>query len=96
MPSATNAPIEVNVHIPPGVLPNLVACVVGFSMVAAAVVLGTALFGPEEKSERANRLLDRIPGQTPRAEEPEPAPPPRSRTRPKARGESARAATLQT
>lgn len=96
MPSATNAPIQVNVHIPPGVLTNLVVCVVGFSMLTAAVVIGTALYGSEEKSERANQLLDRIPGKTPRSEKTEPAPTPRSRTSLKARGESARAATLQT
>ena len=97
MPRTANAPIEVNVHIPPGVLPNLVACVVVFGMVTVAVVLGTALYGSEEKSERAERLLDRIPGQTPRAEKPEtePAPTLRSRTRPTARGESPRAATLR-
>lgn len=96
MPRTDNAPIQIQVQLPPGALTTLVVSVVGFGMLTVAVVLGTALYGSEEKSERAERLLDRIPGQTPRAEKPEPAPTLRSRTRPTARGESPRAATLQT
>jgi hypothetical protein len=93
MPRTANAPIQIN--IPPGAVTNLLVSVVVFGMVTTAVVLGTALYGSEEKSERAYRLLDRIQGRPLDPEKPEPSPTPRSRTRPTARGESVRAATLR-
>ncbi|MEE1764360.1 hypothetical protein [Streptomyces sp. SP18BB07] len=96
MPRADTPPIQIN--IPPEVTVaavRLVTAVAGCGMVTAVVVLGTALYGPEEKSRRAYELLDRILGKIPQPQKPEPSPTPRNRTRPTARGESVRAATLR-
>ncbi|MGW6603134.1 hypothetical protein [Streptomyces sp. NPDC055036] len=92
MPRANTTPIQI--HLPPGVATNLVIAVVVFGMAATAVVLGTALFGPEENSERAFRVMNRL-RRAPEPEEPQPSPQARSRTRPTGRGESIRAATLR-
>ena len=93
MPRTANAPIQIT--LPPGIVTNLVVSVVGFSMLSAAVVLGTALYGPKENSKRAFELMDRILGRTPDPEKPDPSPTARSRTRQTARGDSVRAATLR-
>ncbi|MFF4527037.1 hypothetical protein [Streptomyces bluensis] len=93
MPRANTTPIQI--HLPPGVATNLVVAVVVFGMAATAVVLGTALYGPEEKSERAFRLMNWLK-KTPEPDKPQSSPQARSRTRPAARGESVRAATLRT
>ncbi|MDX3283547.1 hypothetical protein [Streptomyces scabiei] len=93
MPRANNTPIQIN--IPPEVVTSLVASVVRFGMVTVAVVLGTALYGSEEKSKRAYELLDRILGKVPDPDKPGPSPTTRNRTRPTAREESVRAATLR-
>ncbi|MDX2948014.1 hypothetical protein [Streptomyces caniscabiei] len=89
MPRATTTPVQISIPT------ALVVAVVGLGLVTRAVVLGTALYGSEEKSERAFRLLDRIPGRTSEPQKPEPSPTARSRTRPTSRGESVRAATLR-
>jgi hypothetical protein len=93
MPPANTTPVQISIS--PEVVTALVVAFVAFGLVTRAVVLGTALYGSEEKSDRAFRLLDRIPGRTSEPQRPEPSPAPRSRTRPKARGESVRAATLR-
>ncbi|MFD9249534.1 hypothetical protein [Streptomyces bottropensis] len=92
MPSTASAPIQIN--IPPGVLTNLLVTMVGFGMVTAAAVLGTALYGPKENSERAFRVMDWLK-RSPEPEKPQPSPPARSRTRTTSRGDSVRAATLR-
>jgi hypothetical protein len=92
MPRANTTPIQI--HLPPGVATNLVVAVVVFGMATAAVVLGTALFGPEENSERAFRVMNRL-RRAPEPEKPQPSPQARSRTRPTGREESIRAATLR-
>lgn len=79
-----------------GSTPLTVAIAV-FGMTVTAVVLGTALYGPRENSERAfrllefpllHRLMDRL-GKNPETEAPEPSPSARRRTRPAAREEAA-------
>jgi hypothetical protein len=95
MPRATTTPIQIQLQLPPGVATNLVVAGVVFAMAATAVVLGTALFGPEEKSERAFRVMDRV-RKAPEPDKPQPSPQARSRTGSKARAESVRAATVQT
>lgn len=92
MPRANTTPIQI--HLPPGVATNLVVAVVVFGMAATAVVLGTALYGPEENSERAFRVMNRL-RRAPEPEKPQPSPQARSRTRPAGRGESIRATTLR-
>jgi hypothetical protein len=92
MPRANTTPIQI--HLPPGVATNLVVAVVVFGMATTAVVLGTALYGPEENSERAFRVMNRL-RRAPDPEKPQPSPQARSRTRPTGRGESIRAATLR-
>lgn len=92
MPRANTTPIQIN--IPPGVAANLLVTVFAFGMVGTAAVVGTALYGPEENSERAFRLLNWL-RRTPETEAPEPAPSARSRTRPTARGKGVPAATLR-
>lgn len=94
MPRTANAPIQIQVNIPPGVLTNLLVSVASFGMVGIAVVLGTALYGPEENSERAFRVMDRLK-RSPEPEKPQPSPQARSRTRATARGASVPAATLR-
>lgn len=95
MPRTANAPIQIQVNIPPGVVTNLVVAVAVFGMATTAVVLGTALYGPKENSERAFRVMDRLK-KTPEAEKPQPSPQARSRTGSTARAESVRAATVRT
>lgn len=95
MPRATTTPIRIEFQLPPGVATQLVVAGVVFGMAATATVLGTALFGPEEKSERAFRVMDRLK-KAPEPEKPQPSPQARSRTGSTARAESARAATVQT
>ena len=92
MPSANTPPIQAS--LPPGVATTLVAVVVGFGVVAAGTVLGTALYGPEENSERAFRVMDWFK-RSPEPENPQPSPAARSRTRATARGASVPAATLR-
>lgn len=92
MPRANTTPVQI--HLPSGVATNLVVAVVVFGMAASAVVVGTALYGPEEESERAFRLIDRLK-KAPEPEKPHSSPQARSRTRPAVREESIRAATLR-
>lgn len=74
----------------------LTVAVAVFGMTVTAVVLGTALYGPRENSERAfrllefpllGRLMDRL-GRNTAPEDPESSPPTRRRTLPSARGEA--------
>jgi hypothetical protein len=95
MPRATTTPIRIELQLPPGIATQLVIAVVGFGMAATATVLGTALFGPEEKSERAFRVMDKL-RKAPEPEKPQPSPQTRNRTGSTARAESVRAATVQT
>lgn len=95
MPRATTSPINIQFEIPPGTATNLAVAVCVFVMATTAVVLGTALYGSEEKSERAFRLIDRVK-KTPEPEKPQPSPQARSRKGATARAENIRAATVQT
>ncbi|WP_330294060.1 hypothetical protein [Streptomyces sp. NBC_00576] len=92
MPRANTTPIQI--HLSPGVATNLVVAVVVFGMATTAVVLATALYGREENSERAFRVMNWL-RRAPEPEKPQPSPQARSRTRPTGRGESIRAATLR-
>jgi hypothetical protein len=94
MPRATTTPIQIRLQLPPGVATQLGVASVVFAMAATATVLGTALFGPEEKSERALRVMDRLK-KAPEPEKPQPSTQARSRTGSSARAESVRAATVQ-
>ncbi|MDX3527113.1 hypothetical protein P1P75_11830 [Streptomyces sp. ID05-39B] len=94
MPRANTAPIQMQINIPPGVATNLVVAVVVFGMAGTAAVVGTALYGQPENSERAFRLLHLL-RRTPEPETPKPSPSPQSRTRPSARGKGVQAATLR-
>ncbi|MGV9289500.1 hypothetical protein [Streptomyces sp. NPDC003719] len=90
MPRANSTPIQI--HLPPGVATNLVVVVAVFGMTAAAAILGTALYGPKENSERAFRIIDRLKKEH-ESEKAEPSPTTRSRTRSTARGEGVQAAS---
>jgi hypothetical protein len=94
MPRSNTVPIQI--QLPPGAATNLAVAVVVFGMAGIAVVVGTALYGPEENSERAFRLLNWLkPEKTPDPEVPEPSPTARTRTRPSPRGKGVQAATLR-
>ncbi|MFJ2566545.1 hypothetical protein ACIO02_27045 [Streptomyces sp. NPDC087568] len=93
MPRATTPPIQI--HLPPGTATKLVVAVVVFGMATTAAVLGTALYGPKENSERAFRILDRLK-KAPEPEKPQPSPQARGRTGSASRAESVRAATVRT
>jgi hypothetical protein len=92
MPRATTPTIQI--HLPPGTATNLVVAVVVFGVAATAVILGTALYGSKEKSERAFQVMDRLK-KRPEPDKPQSSPQTRSRTGATARAESARAATVQ-
>ncbi|MDF2712893.1 MAG: hypothetical protein K0R62_8545 [Nonomuraea muscovyensis] len=94
MPRATTSPINIQVQIPPGTVTHLAVAICGFGMLTATVVLGTALYAPEDKSERAFRLLNWV-RKTPQPEKPQPSPQARSRREPTTRAESSRATTVQ-
>jgi Flp pilus assembly protein TadB len=90
MPRANTTPIQI--HLPPGVATNLAVAVVAFGVVGVGAVVGTALWGSEEKSERAFRLINKMK-KAPESEKTESSPTARSRTRPTARGESSQVAS---
>jgi hypothetical protein len=72
-----------------------VVAVVVFGMAATTAVLGTALYGSEEKSERAFRVMNWV-RKAPEPDKPQPSPQARSRTGSTSRAASVRAATVQT
>ncbi|MEU4986432.1 hypothetical protein [Streptomyces sp. NPDC021969] len=92
MPRANTTPIQIQIQLPPGVATQLVVAVVVLGMAAAATVLGTALYGSEEKSKRAFRVMDLVK-KTPAPGKAQSSPQARNRA---ARAESGRATTVQT